>query len=152
LFEAAQDGKRHQMSTDDANATSANDVGGAGDLLSPMAGTDSDDVLHHDRDDVVDPPDGWAGVDEFSMSAHEQADGESLNQRLAKRSPTSRRTTWIPATRGASPTSRTPVPMSRQRTLVSTWRRSTVHPKTGFHCFRSSSEQESEERNHGTVK
>ncbi|MBX7454010.1 hypothetical protein GR927_39050 [Mycolicibacterium sp. 3033] len=32
------------MSTDDAAGTTANDLGGSDDLLSPMEGTDSDDV------------------------------------------------------------------------------------------------------------
>jgi hypothetical protein len=75
------------MSTDDADMTTANDVGGADDLLSPMEGTDSDDVQNADGDDVVDPPDGWSGVDKFGMSAQEQAEGESLDQRLAEEVP-----------------------------------------------------------------
>jgi hypothetical protein len=75
------------MSTDDADTTTANDVGGAGDLLSPMEGTDSDDLQNADGDDVVDPPDGWSGVDKFGMSAQEQAEGQTLDQRLAEEVP-----------------------------------------------------------------
>jgi hypothetical protein len=44
------------MSTDDVDATTVNDVGGADDLLSPMEGTDSDGVRNDDGDDVVDRP------------------------------------------------------------------------------------------------
>lgn len=75
------------MSTDDATGTTANDVGGSDDLLSPMEGTDSDDVHNADGDEVVDPPDDWSGVDKFGMSAEEQRRGESLDQRLAEEVP-----------------------------------------------------------------
>jgi hypothetical protein len=75
------------MSTDDLGGASINDIGGADDLLSPMEGTDSDDVHNADGDEVVDPPDGWTGADKFGMSANEQAEGESLDQRLAEEVP-----------------------------------------------------------------
>jgi hypothetical protein len=75
------------MSTDDAEATTANDVGGADDMLSPMEGTDSDDLHNDDGDEVVDPPDDWSGVTKFGMSAQEQAEGETLDQRLAEEEP-----------------------------------------------------------------
>lgn len=75
------------MSTDDATETTANDLGGSDDLLSPMEGTDSDDVHNDDGDEVVDPPEGWSGVDKFGMSAEEQRQGESLDQRLAEEVP-----------------------------------------------------------------
>ena len=75
------------MSTDDAEDTTANDVGGADDMLSPMEGTDSDDVHNDDGDEVVDPPDDWSGVTKFGMSAQEQAEGETLDQRLAEEEP-----------------------------------------------------------------
>src|SRR3954471_24513361 len=74
------------MSTDDVD-TSANDMGGADDLLSPMESTDSDDLKNRDGDEVVDPPDGWSGVTKFGMTADEQAEGESLDQRLAEEEP-----------------------------------------------------------------
>jgi hypothetical protein len=73
------------MSTDDASTTTANDIGGANDMLSPMEGTDADDLRV--SDDVVDPPEGWSGVTKFGMTAQEQAEGESLDQRLAEEVP-----------------------------------------------------------------
>jgi hypothetical protein len=75
------------MSTDDFDATAANDIGGANDMLSPMEATDSDDVRNADGDDVVDPPDHWSGADKFGMSSQEQAEGETLDQRLAEEVP-----------------------------------------------------------------
>ncbi len=75
------------MSTDDAGETTANDLGGADDLLSPMEATDADDVRNVDGDEVVDPPDDWSGADRFGMSAEEQLQGESLDQRLAEEVP-----------------------------------------------------------------
>lgn len=75
------------MSTDDAAGTTANDVGGAEEMLSPMEGTDSDDLLNDDGDEVVDPPEHWSGVDKFGMSAEEQRQGESLDERLAEEVP-----------------------------------------------------------------
>jgi hypothetical protein len=74
------------MSTDNVD-TSANDMGGGDDLLSPMESTDSDDLKNRDGDEVVDPPDGWSGVTKFGMTADEQAEGESLDQRLAEEEP-----------------------------------------------------------------
>jgi hypothetical protein len=73
------------MRTDDASTTTANDIGGANDMLSPMEGTDADDLRV--SDDVVDPPEGWSGVTKFGMTAQEQAEGESLDQRLAEEVP-----------------------------------------------------------------
>lgn len=75
------------MSTDDVDTTTANDLGGAEDMLSPMESTDSDDVLNDDGDEVVDPPEGWSGVTKFGMSAEEEREGESLDQRLAEEEP-----------------------------------------------------------------
>jgi hypothetical protein len=75
------------MSTDDADAATANEAGDGYGLLTPMEATDSDDVLNDDGDEVVDPPDDWSGVDKFGMSAQEQAQGESLDQRLAEEVP-----------------------------------------------------------------
>ena len=75
------------MSTDDATGTTANDLGGADDMLSPMEGTDSDDLHNDDGDEVVDPPEHWSGVDKFGMSAEEQRQGESLDERLAEEVP-----------------------------------------------------------------
>jgi hypothetical protein len=75
------------VSTDDADGTTANDLGGADDMLSPMEGTDSDDVRNDDGDEVVDPPDDWSGADKFGMSAEEQREGETLDDRLAEEVP-----------------------------------------------------------------
>lgn len=75
------------MGTEDADTTSANDLGGEDDLLSPMEATDSDDVLNADGDEVVDPPDGWSGVDKFGMSTEEQHEGDTLDHRLAEEEP-----------------------------------------------------------------
>lgn len=75
------------MVTDDAGAESANDLGGADDMLSPMESTDSDDVLNDDGDEVVDPPEDWSGADKYGMSAEEQREGETLDQRLAEEEP-----------------------------------------------------------------
>lgn len=36
------------MRTDDASTTTANDIGGANDMLSPMEGTDADDLRNSD--------------------------------------------------------------------------------------------------------
>lgn len=75
------------MSTNDAGETTANDLGGADDMLSPMEATDSDEVLNADGDEVVDPPDDWSGATKFGMSSEEERQGESLDQRLAEEVP-----------------------------------------------------------------
>jgi hypothetical protein len=62
-------------------------MGGADDLLSPMESTDSDDLKNRDGDEVVDPPEGWSGVTKSGMTADEQAEGQSLDQRLAEEEP-----------------------------------------------------------------
>ena len=141
-FGTASDGNPIPMSTDDFDATAANDIGGANDMLSPMESTDSDDVRNDDGDDVVDPPDDWSGADKFGMSAQEQAEGETWTSAWPRRCPTSRRTTSTPGT----PTTPTPtstsrcwVPTWRLRTPVSTKSRSTALPRTAIRCSRSSS-------------
>ena len=48
---------------------------------------DSDEVRNDDGDEVVDPPEGWSGVTKFGMSAEEEREGESLDQRLAEEEP-----------------------------------------------------------------
>lgn len=73
------------MSADDS--VSANDLGGADDMLSPMESTDSDDVLNDDGDEVVDPPDDWSAADKHGMTAEEEREGESLDDRLAAEEP-----------------------------------------------------------------
>lgn len=75
------------MTTDDASGITANDEGGADDMLSPMEATDSDDLRNADGDDVVDPPEDWSGVTKFGITGEEQRQGEPLDQRLAEEVP-----------------------------------------------------------------
>ena len=75
------------MSTEDVGGTTANDLGGNDDMLSPMEATDSDDVRNADGDEAVDPPEDWSGADRYGMSAEEQRQGESLDHRLAEEVP-----------------------------------------------------------------
>ena len=58
-----------------------------GDTLGPAEALDSDDVRNDDGDIVVDPPDHWSEADRFGMTAREQREGESLDQRLAEEEP-----------------------------------------------------------------
>lgn len=62
---------------------SSNDTGGPDDTLRPTEALDSDDVRNDDGDEVVDPPDGWSGVDKY----REEPDGESLDEKLAAEEP-----------------------------------------------------------------
>jgi hypothetical protein len=61
--------------------------GGPGDTLNPSEGTDSDELLNDDGDIVVDPPEGWSEATKFGMTAREEREGESLDQRLAEEEP-----------------------------------------------------------------
>jgi hypothetical protein len=61
--------------------------GGPGDTLNASEGTDSDEILNNDGDIVVDPPDGWSEADKFGMTAREEREGESLDDRLAEEEP-----------------------------------------------------------------
>jgi hypothetical protein len=60
---------------------------GPGDTLSPSEGTDSDELRNDDGDIVVDPPEGWSEADRFGMTAREEREGESLDDRLAAEEP-----------------------------------------------------------------
>ncbi len=60
---------------------------GPGDTLDPSESTDSDEVRNDDGDTVVDPPEGWSEADKFGMTAREEREGESLDQRLAEEEP-----------------------------------------------------------------
>lgn len=75
------------MSTDDVGATTANDLGGADDMLSPMEATDSDELRSSDGDEVVDPPESWSAADRYEVSSEEERPGETLDQRLAEEVP-----------------------------------------------------------------
>ncbi len=61
--------------------------GGPGDTLNASEGTDSDDLHNDDGDIVVDPPDGWSEADRFGLTAREEREGESLDDRLAEEEP-----------------------------------------------------------------
>lgn len=60
---------------------------GEDNTLSPSESTDSDELRNHDGDTVVDPPEGWSEADRFGMTAREQRDGDSLDNRLAAEEP-----------------------------------------------------------------
>ena len=57
------------------------------DTLSPSESTDSDEVRSDDGDSVVDPPEDWSEADKFGMTAREEREGESLDDRLAEEEP-----------------------------------------------------------------
>jgi len=61
--------------------------GGPGDTLNASESTDSDEVRNDDGDTVVDPPDDWSEADKFGMTAREEREGESLDDRLAEEEP-----------------------------------------------------------------
>jgi hypothetical protein len=61
--------------------------GGPGDTLNASEGTDSDELRNNDGDAVVDPPEGWSEADRFGMTAREEREGESLDDRLAEEEP-----------------------------------------------------------------
>ncbi len=58
-----------------------------GDTLGPAEALDSDEVRNNDGDIVVDPPDDWSEANRFGVTAREQREGESLDQRLAEEEP-----------------------------------------------------------------
>ncbi|MDP7704557.1 hypothetical protein [Mycobacterium sp. TY815] len=60
---------------------------GPDNTLDPSESTDSDELLNDDGDTVVDPPEGWSEADKFGMTAREEREGESLDQRLAEEEP-----------------------------------------------------------------
>ena len=61
--------------------------GGPGDMLNASEGTDSDELRNDDGDVVVDPPEDWSEADRFGMTAREEQEGESLDDRLAAEEP-----------------------------------------------------------------
>ena len=61
--------------------------GGPGQTLNASEGTDSDELHNDDGDIVVDPPEGWSEANRFGMTAREEREGESLDQRLAEEVP-----------------------------------------------------------------
>lgn len=61
--------------------------GGPGDTLNASEGTDSDELRNDDGDIVVDPPVGWSEANRFGVTAREEREGESLDERLAAEEP-----------------------------------------------------------------
>ena len=61
--------------------------GGPEDTLNPSESLDSDEVRNDDGDTVVDPPEHWAVADRIGVTAEEQREGESLDERLAEEEP-----------------------------------------------------------------
>ncbi|ORB84961.1 hypothetical protein B1987_15505 [Mycobacterium kansasii] len=61
--------------------------GGPGDTLNPSESTDSEELRNDDGDIVVDPPEHWSEADRFGMTAREEREGESLDDRLAAEEP-----------------------------------------------------------------
>lgn len=57
------------------------------DTLDPSESTDSDEVRNDDGDTVVNPPDDWSEANKFGMTAREEREGESLDDRLAEEEP-----------------------------------------------------------------
>lgn len=70
-----------------ADAADLPEEGGPGQTLNSSEGTDSDELHNDDGDIVVDPPDDWSEANRFGMTAREQREGESLDQRLAEEEP-----------------------------------------------------------------
>ncbi|EME22117.1 hypothetical protein [Rhodococcus triatomae] len=60
---------------------------GPDETLNPSESLDSDEVRNDDGDTVVDPPDGWSEADRVGTTAREQAEGETLDERLAEEEP-----------------------------------------------------------------
>lgn len=56
-------------------------------LLEPEEATDSDEIHNADGDETVEPPDHWAGVNKYGMSAAEAETGESLDRKLSAERP-----------------------------------------------------------------
>lgn len=75
------------MASDTVDPADFPEEGGPGDTLNPSESTDSDEVRNDDGDIVVDPPDDWSEADRFGMTAREEQEGESLDDRLAAEEP-----------------------------------------------------------------
>ncbi|HTY34232.1 hypothetical protein [Mycobacterium sp.] len=72
---------------DPADPADFPEEGGPGDTLNASEGTDSDELRNDDGDIVIDPPEGWSEADRFGMTAREEREGESLDDRLAEEEP-----------------------------------------------------------------
>ncbi len=69
------------------DATDFPEEGGPGQTLNASEGTDSDELHNDDGDIVVDPPEGSSEANRFGMTAREEREGESLDDRLAEEVP-----------------------------------------------------------------
>jgi hypothetical protein len=84
------DGQSMPMAADTGDGIDPSDFpeeGGPGDTLNPSESMDSDEIHNDDGDVVVDPPEGWSGVDKFGITAREEREGEPLDDRLAAEEP-----------------------------------------------------------------
>ncbi|WP_204804745.1 hypothetical protein [Mycobacterium riyadhense] len=61
--------------------------GGPDNSLKPSESTDSDELRNDDGDTVVDPPEDWSEADRHGMTASEEREGESLDDRHAAEEP-----------------------------------------------------------------
>lgn len=61
--------------------------GGPGGTLNQEESTDPDELRNDDGDIVVDPPEDWTAADGPGMTAREEREGESLDDRLAAEEP-----------------------------------------------------------------
>ncbi len=76
-----------ETSGDVFDASNVPEEGGPGYTLNQSESTDSDEVRNDDGDIVVDPPEGWSGVNKFGITEREEREGESLDARLAAEEP-----------------------------------------------------------------
>ncbi len=76
-----------ETSGDVFDASNLPEEGGAGYTLNRSESTDSDEIHNDDGDIVVDPPEGWSGVDKFGVTEREEREGEPLDARLAAEEP-----------------------------------------------------------------
>lgn len=86
----AGDGQSVPMATDTGDGIDPADFpeeGGPGDTLNPSESLDSDEIHNDDGDIVVDPPEGWSGVNKYGITAREEREGEPLDDRLAAEEP-----------------------------------------------------------------
>ena len=84
------DGQSVPMATDTGGEVDPSDFpeeGGPGDTLNQSESLDSDEIHNDDGDVVVDPPEGWSGVDKFGMTEREEREGQPLDDRLAAEEP-----------------------------------------------------------------
>ena len=74
-------------------------------MLDAEESLDSDEIGERAGDDGVDAPDGWAGATKFGTTAQEQAQGETLDQKLAEERPDAPYEEDVPLPGAATPDS-----------------------------------------------